>query len=148
MKSDLEWRGEFDELACAFHVHRTVGSQDPKDKAAGSKAVRVKEILPHQGELIVRVVEVTTSRSQQDVNGEAATKNCSTRQSMTRRKPPFAEGGAKLNAIGATFARGEAGLKTLCTEFEDDFAHPNYTNPKSFPILGNSRRDDPKGSTG
>jgi hypothetical protein len=123
MKGDFEWRSEFDEFACAFHVHRTVGSKDPKDKAAGSKTVRVKEILPHQGELIVRVVEVTASRSQQDVNGKAAVKNRSTRETMTWRKPPFAEGSAKLNAIGTAFARGEAGLKTLCTEFEDDFAH-------------------------
>jgi hypothetical protein len=135
MKGDLEWCSEFNEFACAFHVHCAVGSKDPKDKAAGSKTVRVKEILPHQGELIVRVVEVTASRSQQDVNGEAAMKNRSTRETMTRRKPPFAEGGAKLNAVGTAFARGEAGLKSLCTEFEDDFAHQITQTTKAFRSL-------------
>jgi hypothetical protein len=76
-------------------------------------------------------MEVTASWSQQDVNGEVAMNDRSTRETMTRRKPPFAKGGAKLNAIGTAFARGEAGLKTLCTEFEDDFAH-QITQPQKL----------------
>jgi hypothetical protein len=91
-------------------------------------------------------VKVTASRPQQDVNWQAAMKNRSTRETMTRRKPSFAEGSAKLYTISTAFARGEAGLKTLCTEFEDDFAHQiTQTTKLSDPkiVVATTRSDEP-----
>ena len=80
------------------------------------------------------------------MNGETAAKNRCVRKSVTRRKTAFAKRGAKFDAIGAPFARGEAGLKTLCTEFEDDFAHQiTQTTKLSDPeiVVATTRSDEP-----
>jgi hypothetical protein len=69
------------------------------------------------------------------MNGETAAKNRCVRKSVTRRKSAFAEGGAEFDAIGATFARGEAGLKTLGTEFEGNLPHQITRTTRAFQSL-------------
>ena len=54
---------------------------------------------------------------------ESGAQDRCTREAVAWREAAFAEGGAKFNAICSSFARGEAGLDTLCTEFEDNLAH-------------------------
>ena len=123
MKGDFERRSQIHELARAFNVHRAIGAQDTEDEALGSESARVKEIFAHQGELVIRVEKVAASRPQQDVHRESAALNRCARQTVTWREAAFAEGGAEFDAIGSSFARGEASLDTLCTQLEDNLAH-------------------------
>jgi hypothetical protein len=123
MKRDFERCSQIDKLAGAFHVHRAVGSENAENKAAGSEGTRVEEVFAHKGELVVRVEEVTASRPQQDMHGESAAQNRCTRETVARRQTAFAKGSAQFNTIGSPFARGEASLDTLCTEFENNLTH-------------------------
>jgi hypothetical protein len=54
---------------------------------------------------------------------ESAAQNRFARQTVAWRETAFVEGSAEFDTIGSSFARGEAGLDTLCTKFEDNLAH-------------------------
>jgi len=123
MKGDLKRCSEINELACALNVHGAVGAEDAEDEAAGSKGAGVEEIFAHEVELVVGVEEVAPTRPQEDMNRQPAALNRCTGETVAWREAAFAKSGAEFNPIGSPFARGEASLDTLSTEFEDNLAH-------------------------
>jgi hypothetical protein len=123
MKGDFKWCSQIDELACAFHIHGAIGAKDTEDKAAGSERACVEEILAHESKLVLRIKEVAATRPQENMHGKAATLNRCVYKTVAWRESAFTEGGAEFDAVGSSFACGEAGLDTLCTEFEDNLAH-------------------------
>jgi hypothetical protein len=123
MEGDFKGCSQIDKLACAFQIYRAIGAEDAENKAAGSEGACVEKVFGHETELVVGVEEVAASRPQQDMDGESAAQNRFARQTVAWREAAFVEGGAEFDTIGSPFARGDASLDTLCTEFEDNLAH-------------------------
>ncbi|GGA54632.1 hypothetical protein GCM10011507_02400 [Edaphobacter acidisoli] len=115
MKGDLERRGESDHLACALNVHATVGMQDAEHEAASAKAAGVEEIFAHELKLVGGVDEVAAARAKKYMNGQAAAADCFFDERVARGEAAFTQRRAELDAVRATFARGQAGLDALCT---------------------------------
>jgi hypothetical protein len=66
------------------------------------------------------------------MHGESAAQNRCARKTVARREAAIAESGAEFDTIGSPFARGEASLDALCTEFEDNLAHHEESAKENF----------------
>ena len=85
---------------------------------------RIGAALEHHLEFTLGIDEISGSRANQHVNGEARALFHPLEQAKARRHAPFGEGAAELEAVRPRPFRGGGSRDALDTDLEDEFGHP------------------------